>query len=460
MLTYDLKKAPGVPLYEALYRCIRADILTGNLPAGSRLPSKRALAQQLQVSRITVETAYSQLAAEGYISPKEKVGFFVEQVPEALPHPAPAPEAPETVEEGAPLLDLAANYPAKFPFSVWSRLQRQTLLDMGSELLEPVPHQGLPELRQAIARHLRDFRGMQVDWQDIVIGAGTDFLYNLLVQLLGNDRIYALEEPGYGKIRRIYEAAGAKTLDAQMDAAGVIPESLSGADVLHFSPSHHFPSGIITPMHRRQSLLAWAKDTGGHIIEDDYDSEFRFNAHPVPPMYTPTGPVIYMNSFSKSLAPSIRIGYMVLPRHLTEAFRQRLGFYGCTVSGFEQRTLATFLSQGHFEQHINRMRKFYRLQRNRLFDILKASPYAPLLTVEEADAGLHFLVKVDTELTDEALEAHCQSLGLRVRSLRSCYHGPVPEGRQHRLIVNYSGLSEADLQKLQEILLKKTEKIP
>ncbi len=457
MLTYELKKAPGVPLYEALYRCIRADILTGKLPAGSRLPSKRALAQQLQVSKITVEAAYSQLAAEGYISPKEKVGCFVEALPEALPHPAYTPAPPQKAPR---LLDLTANYPAKFPFSVWSRLQRQTLLDMGSELLEPVPHQGLPELRQAIARHLTDFRGMQVDEQDIVIGAGTDFLYNLLVQLLGNDKIYALEEPGYGKIRKIYEAAGAKTLDAKMDAAGVLPHSLGGADVLHFSPSHHFPSGIITPMHRRQSLLAWARETGSLIIEDDYDSEFRFNAHPVPPMYTPTGPVIYMNSFSKSLAPSIRIGYMVLPRHLTAVFRQKLGFYGCTVSGFEQRTLATFLSQGHFEQHINRMRKFYKLQRNRLFALLEQSPYAPLLTVEEADAGLHFLVKVDTALSDEALEAHCLQLGVRIRSLGSCYHGPVPPGRQHRLIVNYSGLSEEDLQKFQEILLKKSEKIP
>ncbi len=453
MLTYELKKAPGVPLYEALYRCIRGDILCGKLPAGTKLPSKRALAAHLEVSKITVEAAYSQLAAEGYIVSREKVGYFVESV-ETL---STAPTFQSQVMPAAPtrpLVDLTANAPAKFPFSVWSRLQRQVLLDHSHQLLESVPHQGIEALRQAIAQHLAGFRGMQVDPENIIIGAGTDFLYNLLLQLLGQDKNYALEEPGYGKIRRIYEAAGAKSIPAPMDRFGVIPEAIESAQVLHISPCHHFPTGIITPMHRRQALLRWASEGDRWIIEDDYDSEFRFDAHPMSAMYSGAeqGRVIYMNSFSKSLSPSVRIGYMVLPPELMRRFREKLGFYSCTVSAFEQHTLARFLSEGHFEKHINRMRKFYRSRRNRLLEMLQSCRWANLLTIEEADAGLHFLVQVDTAQSDTDLEEFCLGLGIKVRCLSRYYFGTPPQESRQRIVVNYSGLKEEDLARLAEIL--------
>lgn len=449
MLTYELKKAPGLPLYEALYRCIRGDILSGKLPQGSRLPSKRALAAHLGLSIITVETAYNQLAAEGYLTSREKVGYFVEGV-ETLAKPAPLPAAPE--KSAPPLLDLTANVPAKFPFSVWSRCQRQVLTDFGHQLLQPVPSQGCLELRQAIAEYLADYRGMQVDAGQIIIGAGTDFLYNLVPQLLGQDKCYALEEPGYGKIRQIYRAAGAATQPAHMDGSGVMPERLGQADVLHFSPSHHFPSGIVTPMKRRQQLIKWASDNEKWIIEDDYDCEFRFDTHPMPALFVQSDKVVYINSFSKSLAPSIRIGYMVLPVGLMEIFREKLGFYSCTVSAFEQHTLARFLRQGHFEQHINRMRKFYRLRRNALLQMIDASPLRSRLTIEEADAGLHFLLKIDTEMSDSELENHCRTLGVRVHSLSRFYAETPPTDRQHRLVINYSGLTEEDMAAFAELL--------
>ena len=454
MLTYELKKAPGVPLYEALYRCIREDILSGKLPAGQKLPSKRALASHLEVSTVTVETAYSQLAAEGYLCSKEKVGYFVEKVETVRQVAFSRPVI--TRENKAPGVDLTANAPAQFPFSVWNRLQRQVLLDFGNQLLEPVPHQGVSALRQAIAAHLAAFRGMQVDPENIIIGAGTDFLYNLLLQLLGRDRIYVLEEPGYGKIRRIYDTAGAKTESAPMDEYGVIPESLGENRVLHISPSHHFPTGIVTPMPRRLALLQWAAATDSIIIEDDYDSEFRYNTHPISAMYTPDhdGRVIYMNSFSKSLAPSIRIGYMVLPPALMAAFREKLGFYSSTVSGFEQHTLARFLEQGHFEKHINRMRKFYKARRNRLVELLRDCPWADRLTIQEADAGLHFLLKVDTVMTDAELTAFCAEKGLLVRSLSSYYHDAAPESADSTLVINYSGLRQEDMDTLQRLLTK------
>ena len=450
MLTYELKKAPGVPLYEALYRCIRADILNGTLQPGQKLPSKRTLCTNLKVSKITVETAYQQLLEEGYLRSEEKIGYFVEAVERATPKPVlrPAPESPTK-----DYIDLTQNTPAKFPFSVWSKLQRQVMLDLGEMLLLPMPNLGLPQLRQAIAEHLWEFRGMQVDPENILVGAGTDFLYNLLVQLLGREKCYAVEEPGYRKIRKIYHAAGATCIGVPLDLQGICPEALENAQVLHISPAHHFPSGIITPLSRRQELLSWAKEQDGRwIIEDDYDSEFRFSAHPLPAMQSlDAQKVIYINTFSKTLAPSIRISYIVLPEQLMAQLRQNLGFYSCTVPSFKQHTLARFLQEGHFEKHINRMRKFYKSQRNRMLAALQNSPFR--LTVLEEDAGLHFLLQVDTELTDEALVSYCRNKGILVQSLCSFYSGKAPKEAKGKLVVNYSGLTEDRLTQLEEKLL-------
>ena len=444
MVTYELKKAPGVPLYEALYRCIRGDILSGKLRPGEKLPSKRALAQNLEVSKITVETAYNQLLSEGYLRSEEKVGYFVE----AVEHP-PVTEQPrntvQCAEERKWLLDLTANGTGQFPFSVWMKLQREVMLDYGQALLLPIPNRGVPELRQAIANHLSDFRGMRVDPKNILIGAGTDFLYNLLMQLLGREKIYAVEEPGYGKIRKIYAAGGVTSVSAPMDEQGVIPDGLQKADVLHFSPSHHFPTGMVTPVSRRMELLSWAGNSRW-IIEDDYDSEFRIDAHPMPAMQSldRAGRVIYMNTFSKSIAPSIRISYMVLPADLMGEFQRRLGFYSCTVPSFEQYTLARFLSRGHFEKHINRMRKLYKNRRNLVISFLNRCPFADRLTILEQDAGLHFLLKVSTALTDEELTARLARVGIRVQALSEFYHDTAENRRC--LVVNYSGIREEALE--------------
>ena len=450
MLTYELKKAPGVPLYEALYRCIRQDILSGKLEAGEKLPSKRALAVHLEISKITVETAYNQLLAEGYIRAQEKVGYFVE----SLQRQSAAPIQKEASEEpDENLIDLTGDSPSHFPFSVWSRLQREVMLDLGEGLLRPLHRQGLPALRNAIARHLTQFRGMQVDPDNILIGAGTDFLYNLLVQLLGRDKRYGVEEPGYGKIQKIYEAAGAGCNLLSLDRQGVDPEDLGDTQVLHISPSHHFPSGIVTSLNRRQALLTWAREaTDRWIIEDDYDSEFRFNAHPMPALHTLDGgkQVIYLNTFSKTLAPSIRISYMVLPKQLMERYRKDLGFYSCTVPSFEQYTLERFLSRGYFEKHINRMRKFYKSIRNQVLTAIAACPESHRLSILEEHAGLHFLLQVDSPMTDAQLVSYCGQLGLRVAALSSYYR--FPEENSHCLVINYSGLTEESLRKLERLL--------
>lgn len=443
MVTYELKKSPGVPLYEALYRCIRRDILEGTLKPGTKLPSKRALSQNLEVSKITVEAAYNQLLAEGYIRSQEKVGYFVEAVEGRNPPPPTQAEQPQKQREF--LLDLTGIGTEQFPFSVWSRLQREVMLDYGAKLLLPLPNRGVMELRQAIADHLAAFRGMQVSPQNILIGAGTDFLYNLLIQLLGRDKVYAVEEPGYDKIRQIYAAGGVRCISAPMDDKGVLPEGLSQADVLHCSPSHHFPTGLVTPVSRRMELLDWAGEDKW-IIEDDYDSEFRFDAHPMPTLQTLDGAqrVIYMNTFSKTLAPSIRISYMVLPPALMEQFQKVLGFYSCTVPSFEQYTLARFLSRGYFEKHINRMRKFYKKRRNALVSLLENCSFSQKLTILEQDAGLHFLLKVDTALPDSDLTRELLGVGIRVKALSEYYHDQRRD--RHCLVVNYSGVKEEALE--------------
>ena len=451
MLTYELKKSPGVPLYEALYRHIREDILSGALGPGEKLPSKRSLAENLEVSKITVEAAYNQLLSEGYICSREKVGYFVEAVQrQAVP---PVRSLPENTGDPVPVLDLTGSAAVRFPFSVWSRLQREVVLDYGEKLLLPMPNQGILELRQAISDHLAAFRGLHAPPENILVGAGTDFLYNLLIQLLGRDRVYAVEEPGYGKIRRIYEAGGVSILSAEMDEKGVRPECLGDAGVLHISPSHHFPTGLVTPVSRRKELLRWAGERNAYIIEDDYDSEFRFDARPMPAMQSldRESRVIYMNSFSKSLAPSIRISYMVLPEGLMAEFQRKLGFYSCTVPSFEQYTLARFLSGGYFEKHINRMRKFYRSRRNRVVQLLKTCPFAHKLTILEQDAGLHFILKVDTPLSDRELTEKLRLAGIRIHPLTHYYHRSREEDT-HCLLVNYAALEEKKLEEVLQIL--------
>ena len=457
MLTYDLTKEK-LPLYEALYRAIREDILAGRLTAGEKLPSKRALADHLRISKITVETAYGQLLAEGYLRAQEKVGYFVEEVdrpasgtpPISSPVPVPAPAAPEYAA------DFTVNTirGEDFPFSVWTKLLREVAADRGGDLLGPLPNGGAPELREAIAGYLSGFRAMTVDPERIIVGAGTDFLYNLLVQLLGRDLGYGVEDPGYGKILQVYRANGVRCLPIPMDEDGVRPQALGRVDVLHISPAHHFPTGSVMPIRRRQALLEWAgQGKNRYIIEDDYDSEFRFTGRPIPPMQTMDrqGRVIYINSFSKSISPAIRISYMILPPALMARFRSTLGFYACTVSSFEQYTLARFMSEGYFEKHLARMKKRYRAQRNELIALLRQEPLGKKLRILEKDAGLHFLLEVDTNLSDRALTERLGALGVRVRCLSDYYHGPGARP-QHALVINYTGVTQLGAQRLREAL--------
>jgi GntR family transcriptional regulator/MocR family aminotransferase len=445
MLTYSLEERGSLPLYEYLYRRIRADILDGTLAAGERLPSKRSLAEHLNVSVITVEGAYAQLEAEGYLYTQPKRGFFVAQV-NRTQSPGPAPPLPAP-PPAAPVwrLDLKSNQvdTSRFPVATWARLTRQVLTETGDAMLRPVPHQGLPALRQAIADDLRDYKGMAVSPEQIVVGAGAEYLYLLLAQLLGREAVFAVEDPGYPKIRQVYAKCGTACRPVPLNDYGMDIDALraSGATVAHLSPSHHYPTGLVTTIGRRQELLNWAEDTGGFIVEDDYDSEFRFTGRPIPTLQSidSGGRVVYMNTFSQTISPSMRVGFMVLPPRLLERYRRELDFYACTVPALEQHVLARFLAGGYYEQHLSRMRKEYRLRRSRVLEAFRSSAFAPRVSIAEHGAGLHFLLRLNTACSDDTLRLRAEAAGVRLGFLSEYAAVPDP-AYAHTLVINYASL--------------------
>lgn len=448
MLTYSFENIGHTPLYEHLYKCIKNDIMNGTLPARTKLPSKRSFASNLGVSAITVENAYAQLLSEGYIYSRPKKGYYVSTFSRSLLPPRAMPETAVALPEARLVFfaDFSSNQtrPDNFPFSVWAKLMRETMQERNSELMTKPPCGGIFELREAIASHLKQFRDMQVQPEQIFVGAGTEYLYGLLVQLLGFDKVYAIENPGYEKIAQIYESYQVRRRFIDMDDCGIRMDRLeeSGADVVHISPSHHFPTGIITPVSRRYELLGWAaKSDSRYIIEDDYDSEFRLTGKPIPALQSIDlmEKVIYINTFSKSLTSTMRISYMVLPPGLAQRFLEQMSFYSCTVSNFEQYALMRFIREGYLEKHINRMRNYYHRQRDALLDAIKKSPLSSRVTITEEDSGLHFLMKIDTALSDTELMEKAREKGLRLTALSRYYHRPDSDV-EHIFIINYSYL--------------------
>ncbi len=449
MLTYDFENIEG-PIYTYVYKCIKSDILSGELKPGEKLPSKRTFANNNGVSTITIQNAYDQLISEGYVYTVPKKGYYVANI-EGMSRATVNTEVNYDIHIPQTKLyeyDLSSNgvNSENFPFSVWTKLSRQVMAEQKDELMTIAPTSGVLPLREAIANHLKSFRGMLVDPKQIIIGAGTEYLYGLIAQLLGNRKIYGIENPGYQKLVSIYSQRDIECRFIPMDENGVTVSGLqeSQADVAHICPNHHFPTGITMPASRRYEVLAWANEKSGrYIIEDDYDSEFRLEGKPIPPLFSIDAceKVIYMNTFSKSLAPTIRISYMVLPVHLANQFYQKMSFYSCTVSNFEQYTLAQFISRGYFEKHINRMRLFYIKRRKNIMGIIQNSKLGQKSEIWENDSGLHFLLKLDTNSTDEQITEKLGEKGIKMRALSQYYFTKENE-RSHLFIINYSNIEE------------------
>ena len=481
MLTYSFSSKGELSLYEYLYRCIRTDIETGAIAPGEKLPSKRSFARHLGVSLITVEGAYSQLIAEGYLRAEPRRGYFAcdlsssgvalgckpsfsgvrrssvgaacstdgsllpeEGLAQAYASLAVVGQRSESgleaggrsavppvgiSDEGgtngkAAFADFTgSSVPlGMFPYAAWAKSVRDALTRESERMLVgETGFAGALRLRKAIADHLRGFRGMEVDPECIVVGAGSQVLYNWLVQLLGRNLRYGVEDPGYLRLSRIYEANDVALSHIPLDENGIDMASVvdSGADVLHLMPSHQFPTGIVTSIGRRYELLGWASAKGNrYLVEDDYDCEFRLTGRPIPSLQSidATGKVIYANTFSKSLGPAFRVGYLVLPPALADRFRRELGFYSCTVSAIDQLALARFIESGDYERHVNRLRTYYRSVRDALVSAFQRSSFSGRVSIEEQDAGIHFIMGISTDIkTLEVRNSVSQGHAMRYR---------------------------------------------
>lgn len=469
-------------LYEYLYRCIRHDIAHGKVEPGQKLPSKRALAKQLGVSLITIEAAYDQLVAEGYIRSRERCGYYacdlapaakieeqgnaqfrtatetsanrrrenhvsnpngpqpISQNEESLERrtgyrPSDADFAPplnglaphaQNAPSDAPLLaDFTHSTLATtmLPYSAWAKAVRRTLSDeSAASLAEAASAAGSPELRSAIADHLRQYRGMDVSPGQVVIGAGSQTLYQLLVQLLGRTRRYAVEDPGYPLLTRMYEQQDAQVAHIGLDDSGIDVDALeaSGASVAHIMPSHQFPTGIVTTAARRRELLNWAREGDRYLIEDDYDSEFRMAGRPIPSLFgiDAAERVLYLNSFAKSLGAAFRMAYLVLPPQLAQRFRKQLGFYANTVSPLDQLALAHFIEQGHYDRHVNRLRTHARKTQDALVNALHEA-FGGRIAFTGLNDGLHFIMQLEREHDERELATAAEAAGIRIAPLSS-----------------------------------------
>jgi GntR family transcriptional regulator/MocR family aminotransferase len=455
MLTYNLNNRGKTPAYKYLYHCIKDDILLGKLTANEKLPSKRTFAKHLGVSVVTVMSTYDLLTAEGFVYTKEKKGYFVVPIKAQKKSQVFHTELPENTENKIDF-DFSGHRvnSDKFPFSIWSRLTRKVLLDYENSLLNPLPYNGCQVLREAICKYLYHHCGIQVLPEQIIIGAGTEYLYTLIIQLLGKDKVYAVENPGYNKIPQIYQMHNIATKYIDVDLKGLSVDLLnkSGANVVHISPSHHYPTGIVMPVDRRHEVLNWADENDSYIIEDDYDSEFRDYATMETLFSTDRNErVIYLNTFSKTLAPSIRISYLILPQHLLQLYKEKLNFLSCTVSSFEQYTLAAFINDGYFERHITRMKKYYSELEKTVKNYLKTSVIKDKIEIKENKSGLHFLIKLDTQKSDLLLKKEMNQCGLDGKFLTQ-YLYKHKDNYEHHLIVNYSTFSMDSLEKAVNVL--------
>lgn len=463
MLTYNLKDGKD-PLYITLYSSIKDDIVKGRLLPGEALPSKRRLAENNGISVITVENAYALLLDEGYIYSKPRSGFFVSDI-SALPGEKKREEKTENYEdsivnEAEYIADFASGRTPSdlFPFQLWLQATRKVITKEKEKLVENPPSEGVLSLRRSIQRYLEEYRGLSVEAESIVIGAGSEYLYTLLISLIGRGKIYGLENPGYRKVERIYLSEGVRLEHLPLDEYGVIPSVLEEKkpDVLHITPSHQYPTGIVMPVSRRYELLAWASGKDGrYIIEDDYDSELRLDGRPVPALSSidAEGRVIYINTFSKTLSSTVRISYMVLPPALMKRYREEFSFYSSPVSSFEQYTLGEFMESGEMGRHINRLRTYYRRKRDALIESLKRH-LGERVVITGEKAGLHFLMHVTSDKSGEEILRDARRAGITLSSLCGFYHRKedCPEERKKTFVMNYSSLGIEEIESVVEKL--------
>lgn len=432
------------PLYRQIYQAFREQIQRGALRTGQKLPSKRALAAQLSVSLSTVETAYAQLTSEGYVRAVPKSGLYVNALDELV---RVSPLAPRTQAPAAPRQQVQIDFSTggvdaqAFPYNTWRRLLRQCFDECDPTLLTAAPHKGDEALRHAVCQYLQQARGVRCSVEQVVIGAGTDHLLSVLGGLLPANGRVAVENPVYNRVLRVFRQAGREVRAVDIDGEGMALAPLYEGDIgaAYITPSHQFPIGISMPIGRRIQLLNWAQERGAYLIEDDYDSEFRYHVRPIPSLQSIDNGarVVYLGTFSKSVAPALRISYMVLPQPLLTVYEARYAGFHSAVSRFEQKVLCAFLEQGHFERHLNRMRKRYGDKRALLSQALQAHG----VRVLGESAGHHVRAFVSTAWSEADLCRAALAHGVKVYPISPYFVHGVPAAYAHQVMLGYGALS-------------------
>ncbi|HIZ49045.1 PLP-dependent aminotransferase family protein [uncultured Subdoligranulum sp.] len=449
----DLHPESKSPLYEQLYAALADEIRQGLRAPGTALPGRRTMAAQQGVSVNTVDAAYQMLAAEGLAEARPRSGFYVQKTygmlhSRPVSPAAPPPDSP-LPGEAAPRYDLSTGSvdTALFPARSWGRIQKE-LLYQRPELLQRGETQGDAPLRTQIAHYLSAYRGVVCTPEQIVVGAGIEYLLGCLAHLFAGG-CAAVENPGYSRTRAVLQNNGIPCTLVDIDRDGLSADELeaSGANLCYLTPSHHFPTGVTMPAPRRAQLLTWAAARPGrYILEDDYDSEFRFDTRPLPSlqgMAGPEGPVVYLTTFSKSLAPGIRIACMVLPQGLLARYRQDFAVYANTVSRFEQQTLCEFMAGGYFTRHLARMRLVYKRRMEAFAAALRAA--LPGVILGSVHSGLHFLLTLPGAGGEAAMVEAAAREGVRLRGLSEYYLARPELCRPDTVVAGYSALKEEDI---------------
>lgn len=452
MLIISLDQNSKVPMYEQIYEFIKNEIKTGNLSVHTKLPSSRNLASHLQISRSTVDLAYNQLVSEGYIESVPKSGYYVLNIGDLIhisnnetkPNVVKANASPKMKYDFSPFaVDISS-----FPFATWRKLSNQCMNDMNQGLFLLGENQGDIALRKAISNYLHESRGVNCDARRIIIGAGSDYLLQLLSQLLPQKSKICMENPTYKRAFHILNGMGFPIIPIGMREEGISLKQIEESDgnIVYVTPSHQYPLGVVMPIKNRMELIRWAaKDQNRFIIEDDHDSEFRYIGKPIPSLQgiDTFDRVIYMGTFSRAIAPAIRVGYMVLPEELYKRYQQEYYYYASTVSRIDQAIICEFILGGYFERHVNKMRKHYKNKHDLLLKALKI--FGNRIRITGENAGLHLVVEFLKEVSEEDLISKAFEQRIQLYGLNRHYI-TQEKSKYPTILLGYANVSEDDIQ--------------
>ncbi|OLS33727.1 PLP-dependent aminotransferase family protein [Bacillus sp. MRMR6] len=452
-ITFNFDYSRVNPLYFQLYLYFKQEILAGKIDPGVRLPSKRKLSQHLGISQNTIESAYGQLSAEGYIESIPRKGIFVKELDQDLltKHTSPSRIVQERMMEAEEYrIDFSQGKIAleHFPYSIWRKLTLQSLYEDENSLFLNGDPQGELSLRKEIVNYLYQSRGVRCSPSQILIGAGTQYLLTLLTSIIGRGSIFSMEDPGYHRTREVFKNQGVSLKPIPLDQEGININALikSKANITYVTPSHQFPNGMVMSIARRMELLKWADEEGKYIIEDDYDGEFRYKGKPIPSLQglDHNGKVIYLGTFSKSLIASIRINYLVLPISLLDQYNQHFTVYKQTVSRLHQHTLWLFMKNGYWERHLNKMRTVYRKKQHTLTSSIEKY-MGRRVTIHGDDSGLHILLTVKNGMSEKSLIERAKEYKIKVYPT-SIYHVLDKSNRDPQILLGFGGLTGEEME--------------